>query len=116
MVHGAVAAQVKDYVLQLEALMAEVHRQAQRLIKRQSELGSSLGDLGGSLLSLGKFEQPPLADQFISIGEKSATLARTSQARLAVRSDCWALGYMGHCGAEFFVLAAGASGYAGGRL
>lgn len=65
--------------MQLEAHLAETHRQAQRLIKKQSELGSSLGDFGSSLLGLGKFEQPPLADKFMLMGEKSALLARNSQ-------------------------------------
>lgn len=73
--------QVKEYILQLEAHLGETHRQAQRLIKKQSELGSSLGEFGSSLLGLGKFEQPPLADQFLNMGEKSALLARNSQAR-----------------------------------
>jgi sorting nexin-1/2 len=70
---------VKEYILQLEAHLAETHRQAQRLIRKQTELGASLGDFGSSLLGLGKFEQPPLADQFLSMGEKSAVLARNSQ-------------------------------------
>jgi len=73
--------QVKEYILQLEAHLAETHRQAQRLIRKQTELGASLGDFGSSLLGLGKFEQPPLADQFLSMGEKSAVLARNSQVR-----------------------------------
>lgn len=75
--------QVKEYILQLEAHLAETHRQAQRLIRKQTELGASLGDFGSSLLGLGKFEQPPLADQFLSMGEKSAVLARHSQVRLS---------------------------------
>ena len=75
----AVCKQVKEYILQLEAHLAETHRQATRLIKRQSELGASLGEFGSSLMGLGKFEHPPLADQFISMGEKSASLSRNSQ-------------------------------------
>ena len=82
--------QVKEYILQLEAHLAETHRQAQRLIKKQSELGSSLGEFGSSLLGLGKFEQPPLADQFLNMGEKSALLARTSQARHYTDSSYYA--------------------------
>jgi len=50
--------------------------------KKQTELGASLGDFGSSLLGLGKFEQPPLADQFLSMGEKSAVLAKNSQVSL----------------------------------
>ena len=87
------ALQVKEYILQLEAHLAETHRQAQRLIKKQSELGSSLGDFGSSLVGLGKFEQPPLADQFLNMGEKSALLSRTSQVRQIAFRYCVALRY-----------------------
>ena len=59
--------------------MSETHRQASRLIKRQEELGVSLGEFGTSLMGLGKFEPGPLADQFMNIGEKSQSLARQSQ-------------------------------------
>ena len=38
------AMQVRDYVTQLEDHLAEVHRQSQRLIERQSKMGSSLSD------------------------------------------------------------------------
>jgi hypothetical protein len=79
---------VKAYILQLEAHLAETHRQAQRLIRKQTELGASLGDFGSSLLGLGKFEQPPLADQFLSMGEKSAVLAKNSQVSPSAMSHC----------------------------
>lgn len=78
--------QVKEYLLELEAHLAETHRQASRLIKRQGELGASLAEFGSSLLGLGKCEQPPLADQFLTMGEKSATLAKSSQVLNAVPS------------------------------
>ena len=71
--------QVKDYILELESHMAETHRQASKLIKRQGELGLSLGEFGSSLMVLGKFEQSALADHFVNIGEKSQKLAKQSQ-------------------------------------
>lgn len=84
--------QVKDYILQLEAHLVETHRQAQRLIKRQGELGSSLGDFGSSLLGLGKFEQSPLADQFIAMGENSSNLATMSKV-LEIGKYVWKRGH-----------------------
>ena len=73
--------QVREYMFQLEAHLAEAHRQAQRLIKQQGLLGASLSEFGTSMISLGKFEQGRLADNFINLGEKAESLARTSQVR-----------------------------------
>lgn len=67
---------------QLETHLSEAHRQAQRLIRQQGSLGSSLAEFGSSMVSLGKFEQGHLADGFINLGEKAETLARSSQACL----------------------------------
>lgn len=64
--------------------MAETHRQASRLIKRQGELGASLGEFGSSLMGLGKFEKPPLADHFLDIGDKSQILAQQSQVMIFI--------------------------------
>ena len=73
--------QVREYMFQLEAHLAEAHRQAQRLIKQQGLLGHSLAEFGTSIISLGKFEQGRLADDFINLGEKAESLARSSQVR-----------------------------------
>ncbi|BDA48046.1 Sorting nexin-2 [Coccomyxa sp. Obi] len=70
---------VREYMFQLEAHLAEAHRQAQRLIKQQGMLGASLSEFGTSMVSLGKFEQGRLADNFINLGEKAESLARSSQ-------------------------------------
>lgn len=75
------SAQVRDYMYQLEAHLAEVHRQAQRLIRQQASLGGALAEFGESMLGLGKFESGPLADGFSNLGAKADTLARASQAR-----------------------------------
>lgn len=78
---------MKDYILELESHMAETHRQASKLIKRQGELGLSLGEFGSSLMVLGKFEQSALADHFVNIGEKSQKLAKQSQVPSKAASD-----------------------------
>ena len=71
--------QVREYVEQLEAHLTEAHRQATRLIKRQSELGQSLAEFGTSMVALGKFEQDGLASSFQVLGGKAEQLARYSQ-------------------------------------
>ncbi|KAK9843542.1 hypothetical protein WJX81_008116 [Elliptochloris bilobata] len=70
---------VRDYMYQLEAHLAEVHRQAQRLIRQQAGLGGALAEFGESMLGLGKFERGPLADGFSNLGAKADSLARASQ-------------------------------------
>ena len=71
--------QVRDYVVQLEAHLAEVHRQAQRLIERQSKMGSSMSDFGASMVALGKFESGTLAQKFTKLGERSDSLSGACQ-------------------------------------
>ena len=85
--------QVRDYMYQLEAHLAEVHRQAQRLIRQQASLGGALAEFGESMLGLGKFESGPLADGFSNLGAKADTLARASQARRR-RRRCAVLGML----------------------
>ena len=68
---------------QLEGHLAEAHRQAQRLIRQQGSLGTSLAEFGSSMVSLGRFEQGSVADGFIGLGEKAETLARSSRVRPA---------------------------------
>ncbi len=81
---GFALLQVREYMFQLEAHLAEAHRQAQRLIKQQGLLGASLSEFGTSMVSLGKFEQGRLADNFINLGEKAESLARSSQVRFSI--------------------------------
>ena len=73
--------QVREYVTQLEAHLAEVHRQSQRLIERQSKLGSSMSDFGASMAALGKFESGTLAQKFTKLGERADTLSAACQVR-----------------------------------
>ena len=78
--------QVRDYVVQLEAHLAEVHRQAQRLIERQSKMGSSMSDFGASMVALGKFESGTLAQKFTKLGERSDTLSGACQVSCLLHS------------------------------
>lgn len=71
--------QVRDYVVQLEAHLAEVHRQSQRLIERQSKMGSSMSDFGASMVALGRFESGTLAQKFTQLGERADTLSGACQ-------------------------------------
>ena len=66
-------------MVQLEAHLAEVHRQSQRLIERQSKLGSTLSDFGTSMVALGRFESGTLAQKFTELGEKADTLSGACQ-------------------------------------
>ena len=76
--------QVREYMYQLEVHLSEAHRQAQRLIRQQGSLGSSLAEFGTAMVSLGKFEQGHLADGFINLGEKASSLAHSSQVQRTV--------------------------------
>ena len=45
---------MRDYISSLEVHVGEVQRQANRLVKRQAVLGSSLNGFGKSMVALGK--------------------------------------------------------------
>lgn len=70
---------VRDYIVQLEAHLAEVHRQSQRMIERQSKLGLSMSEFGASMVALGKFESGTLAQKFTKLGERADSLSGASQ-------------------------------------
>lgn len=46
-----VVEQVREYVGQLEVHLAEAHKQAARLVKRQDSLASALASFGASMAS-----------------------------------------------------------------
>ena len=79
--------QVREYVIQLEVKLAEVHRQSQRLIERQSKLGNSMSDFGASMVELGKFESGSLAQKFQQLGARADTLAAASQVRQRICAE-----------------------------
>ncbi len=60
--------------------MAEIHRQASRLVKKQSEHGISLEEFAASMAALGKCEkQAPLSMQFAQTAEWAEKLAKLSK-------------------------------------
>lgn len=83
--------------MQLEAHLAEVHRQSQRMIERQSKLGLSMSEFGASMVALGKFESGTLAQKFTKLGERADSLSGASQVTLftthssAGTRPCWSL-------------------------
>ena len=88
-------AQVRDYVVQLEAHLAEVHRQSQRLIERQSKMGSSMSDFGASMVALGRFESGTLAQKFTKLGERADTLSGACQVSHTAAMICFHCYYRG---------------------
>lgn len=69
---------VREYMGKLETHLAEAHRQAMRLIKRQDALASALADFGTSMMALGKFESGDLAQSFMRMGDKAEVLAHSA--------------------------------------
>lgn len=70
---------VKEYMTHLESHMIEVHRQASRLIRKQSELGMAVGEFGQAAEKLGKFEEGTLQDAFMQLGNHAGDLSSTSR-------------------------------------
>lgn len=89
--------QVRDYITQLEAHLAEVHRQSQRLIERQGKLGSSMSDFGASMVALGKFESGTLAQKFTKLGERADTLSGACQVNKYCFACCKVVGCTNAC-------------------
>ena len=73
--------QVREYMTALEAHLAEAHRQAQRLLKRQADLGTAMAEFGAAMASLGTLEEGRLATAFTGLGDKAAAVASTGQVR-----------------------------------
>lgn len=51
---GVPSLQMRDYISALELHVGEVQRQANRMVKRQAVMGSSLNNFGRSMVALGK--------------------------------------------------------------
>lgn len=66
----------------LEGHLGEAHRQAQRLLKRQADLGGAFSEFGVAMQALGALEQGHLATSFAGLGDKAAVVASTSQVRV----------------------------------
>jgi sorting nexin-1/2 len=74
---------VREYVGQLETHLAEAHKQAARLIRRQDALSGALADFGASMVGLGKFEGGDLAQSFMRMGDKAELLSKSAREQSA---------------------------------
>lgn len=63
----------------LEGHLAEVHKQAQRLLKRQAELGLALQDFGASLACLSAFDSAPLDHAFQGLADRASAASNLTQ-------------------------------------
>ena len=83
--HALGVAQVRDYMTALEGHLAEAHKQAQRLLKRQAELGSALAEFGAAMAGVGAFDSAPLDQAFQGLSARSAAVATLCQVLARVR-------------------------------
>ncbi|GBG61408.1 hypothetical protein CBR_g20439 [Chara braunii] len=70
---------LKSYVAALETHLAEARKQAERLVKRQRDLGQALADFGIAVLMLGDCEGGSLGHVFKELGKRSDALSAASQ-------------------------------------
>ena len=54
---------MRDYIAALELHVGEVQRQANRMVRRQAVMGSSLNHFGRSMLALGKCVPFPISNE-----------------------------------------------------
>lgn len=73
---------LKEYLAHLETHLNEAHRQSARLIKKQNELGLSIGEFGVAADKLGKYEEEKVHNAF----ERLVT--HTSELRDHTREGC----------------------------
>mmetsp|Transcript_21494 Transcript_21494/g.59509 ORF Transcript_21494/g.59509 Transcript_21494/m.59509 type:complete len:451 (+) Transcript_21494:211-1563(+) len=72
---------VRDYINNLEAHLVEAHRQAARLIKKETELNGALEEFGHAAEQLGKFDDGPMRGSFDVLCGRSGQIATSSRQR-----------------------------------
>lgn len=72
---------VKEYITNLEGHLAEAHRQAGRLIKKENELGVALADFGSAAEQLGRHEEGDLQKALSLLCTKANQVAQMSKER-----------------------------------
>lgn len=72
---------MREYILQMEQHVTELHKNSVRFIKRLSDMSSSLAEFGASMENLGKFEPDSVAANFKRVAEKTERLAQQGQVR-----------------------------------
>lgn len=74
--------QIRDYVNSLEAHLAEAHRQAGRLLRKEADLGAALAEFGAAAEALGKQDDVgPLRGAFGALYGRAGEVAALSKAR-----------------------------------
>ena len=65
----------------LEGHLAEAHKQAGRLLRRQAELGSAMSEFGAAMAGVGAFDSAPLDSAFQGLAQRLAAVAALCQVK-----------------------------------
>ena len=74
---------------QLEGHLAEAHKQTQRLLKRQAELGGAMAEFGASMAVVAAFDSAPLDQAFQGLSARSAAISSLCQVRSSPALWSW---------------------------
>ncbi len=72
--------QVREYIYQLEAHLADVQKQAARLIRKQDALAATLNDFGASMIALGAMLPPSPSNVNSAVVHLSSACCQVSSA------------------------------------
>lgn len=78
---------VKEYINHLEGHLAEAHRQAGRLLRKENELGVALAQFGTAAEQLGKYEEGELQKALGLLCSRANAIAQASKERLEVLTE-----------------------------
>eukprot|EP00210_Caulerpa_lentillifera_P001766 g1696.t1 len=70
---------LKEYFAHLETHLNEAHRQSARLIKKQNELGLSIGEFGVAAAKLEKYEEGKVNNAFIQLGNHTSAMSTNTR-------------------------------------
>ena len=62
---------LRSYIYELENHLAEVHKQAGRLVRHQAEMGNAISDFGASMAALGRCEDDDVSEAFTRLSERA---------------------------------------------
>jgi sorting nexin-1/2 len=78
---------IKEYIVSLESHLLEAHRQAQRLVRKEQDLGASMAEFGQAAERLGKFQQGSLPDAFAQLAYRANQIANATRERTEVLTN-----------------------------
>jgi sorting nexin-1/2 len=70
---------LRAYMYELEGHLAELHRQASRLVRHQHSMGSAIAEFGASMAALGRYEDQSVSESFARVGEKAETISKVCE-------------------------------------